>query len=176
MDPPRAYGHDPLDHPAPPRAPGAGSPRALVSRAFTGVQDVVYVALAILLAVSAVAVLVHAGVAFTEGIVGRTLDVRGVVGLLDRILLALMIVELLYTVQVSFREHTLVPEPFVLVALIATIRRILVITAEFGAQGSHDEKLFQQVMWELGLLTVLIGVLVVSLIALRRGAGQRATT
>jgi uncharacterized membrane protein (DUF373 family) len=51
------------------------------------------------------------------------------VDLLDRMLLILMIVELLYTVQVSFREHTLVPEPFLIVGLIAVTRRILVVTA-----------------------------------------------
>jgi uncharacterized membrane protein (DUF373 family) len=89
------------------------------------------------------------------------------VTLLDRILLALMIVELLYTVQVSLREHTLVPEPFLLVALIAAVRRILVITAEFGAQSRPDQVLFGQVLWELALLTVLIVVLVASLVILR---------
>jgi uncharacterized membrane protein (DUF373 family) len=55
-----------------------------------------------------------------------------VVDLLDRILLILMIAEILYTVQVSFREHTLSPEPFLIVGLIAATRRILVITAEFS--------------------------------------------
>ena len=42
-----------------------------------------------------------------------------VIVLLDRILLILMITEFLYTVQVSFREHTLAPEPFLIVGLIA---------------------------------------------------------
>jgi uncharacterized membrane protein (DUF373 family) len=40
-------------------------------------------------------------------------------------LLILLIVELLYTVQVSFREHAVMPEPFLLVGLIAAIRRVL---------------------------------------------------
>jgi len=44
-----------------------------------------------------------------------------------------MIVEILYTVQVSFSEHALVPEPFLIVGLIATIRRLLVLT-----QSSRD--------------------------------------
>ena len=50
-----------------------------------------------------------------------------------------MIIEILYTVQVSFRERVLVPEPFVLVALIAGVRRILVITAEFGTLTNQGE-------------------------------------
>jgi hypothetical protein len=79
-----------------------------------------------------------------------------------------MVIELLYTVQVSFREHALLPEPFLLVALIAAVRRILVITAEFGAQAKPEDTMFRQVMSELALLTVLIVVLVVSLVLLRR--------
>lgn len=42
----------------------------------------------------------------------------------DRILRILLVVELLYTVQVSFREHGLIPEPFLLVGPMAAIRRI----------------------------------------------------
>ena len=124
----------------------------MVSAAFSGVQDAVYVALGVLLAATATIMLVQ--------------------GTVDRILLALMVVELLYTVQVSFREHALVPEPFLLVALIAGVRRILVITAEFSAQDGKDERMFQHVMWELGLLTVLIVVLVVSLVVLRQRTSE----
>ncbi len=129
----------------------------------------VYVALGVLLAVTAAALLVRGGVDLWRAL-GSGVDVRAIVVLLDRILLALMVVELLYTLQVSFREHALVPEPFLLLALIASVRRILVITAEFGAQARPDELLFRQVMWELSLLTVLIMVLVASVVVLRRKA------
>jgi uncharacterized membrane protein (DUF373 family) len=47
------------------------------------------------------------------------------------LLLVMMIVELLYTVQLAFREHALVPEPFLMVGLVAATRRVLVLTAEF---------------------------------------------
>jgi uncharacterized membrane protein (DUF373 family) len=140
--------------------------RSIVSRAFTRLQDLVYVALGVLLSVSAVALLVRGGVDLAGALLAGV-EVRAIVFLLDRILLALMVVELLYTVQVSFREHALVPEPFLVVTLIAAVRRILVITAEFGAQARPDDRLFRQVMWELGLLTVLIVVLVASVVILR---------
>lgn len=141
--------------------------REAVSVGITWVQDVIYVALGVLLALSAAALLLHGGVDLV-GALGRDLDVQAIVQLLDRILLAMMIVELLYTVKVSFRDHLLVPEPFLLVALIAAIRRILVITAEFGAQTPASEEKFRHVMTELGLLTVLILVLVGSAVILRR--------
>ncbi len=147
---------------------GGGRTRRAVSAAFGRVQDVVYVVLGVLLALSAFGLLVHGGIDLARAVT-QGQDVRAIVTLLDRILLALMIVELLYTVQVSFREHTLVPEPFLLVALIAAVRRILVITAELGAQAKPEDFEFSQVMWELALLTGLIVILVVSLVLLRRG-------
>jgi hypothetical protein len=42
----------------------------------------------------------------------------------------LMVLEIFYTVHVSFKEHILRPEPLLIVGLIATIRRILVISVE----------------------------------------------
>jgi uncharacterized membrane protein (DUF373 family) len=144
----------------------ARGPRGLVSRAFSRLQDLVYVGLGVLLSVSAVTLLVHGAIDLFSAVLHG--DVGAIVPLLDRTLLTLMVVELLYTVQVSFREHALVAEPFVLVALIAAVRRILIITAEFGAQARPEEELFRMVMWELALLTVLIVVLVGSLVVLRK--------
>ncbi len=71
-----------------------------------------------------------------------------------------MIVEILYTVQISFREHALIPEPFLIVGLIAGIRRVLVFTAEFGDQMTKGDATFHNAMLELGLLTVMVLALV----------------
>ena len=88
--------------------------------------------------------------------------------MLDRILLILLFVELLYTVQVSFREHALVPEPFLLVGLIAAIRRVLVLTAEFAEVHDQSEMLFRHLIVELVVLAILIIMLVTSLFLLRK--------
>jgi hypothetical protein len=75
----------------------------------------------------------------------------------------------LYTVQVSFRSHTLAPEPFVMVGLIAVIRRLLVLTAELPQLLEQNKpELFRQISIELALLAVLIISLVASLVLLRR--------
>jgi len=79
-----------------------------------------------------------------------------------------MVVELLYTVQVSFREHTNVPEPFLIVGLVAVIRRILVITAETTERQVKTEAAFRFAVIELGLLTVMVLALVASLLMSRR--------
>ena len=93
-----------------------------------------------------------------------------VVGILDQILLILLIIELLYTVQVSFREHGLLAEPFLVVALIATIRRVLILTAEVSKLP--EKTIFLHTMLELALLTGMILVLVGSLIMLQKQRRQ----
>ena len=49
---------------------------------------------------------------------------------MNELLIVLMLVEILHTVRISIRSHVLVTEPFLVVGLIAAIRRILVITLE----------------------------------------------
>ena len=147
------------------------SARALVARGFTHVEDVVYVGLGVLLAGAAVVLLADGAMMFWRALVAGELPAE-VIELLDRILLILMIAEILYTVQVSLREHALIPEPFLVVGLIAGIRRVLVLTAEFADLLEKGEQVFRNAMLELGLLTVMILVLVASLVLLRRRQAQ----
>jgi uncharacterized membrane protein (DUF373 family) len=141
--------------------------RAWVARGFGRVEDVVYVGLGLLLAATAVALLGHAVFELGAALVGGHLPGRAV-ELLDRILLILLVVEILYTVQVSFREHALAPEPFLIVGLIAVTRRILVLTAEFESLLREGGPPFRDAMLELTVLAVLVLVLVVSVVLLRR--------
>ena len=140
--------------------------RGFLARGFTLVEDVVYLGLGALLAVSAMLLLGSAAASFVRQLAGGTISVA-VIGLLDRLLLTLMIVELLYTVQVSFREHALVPEPFLIVGLVAATRRILVLTAEFGTLTSRSDEVFRASMIELSVLTLMIVAFVASLLMLR---------
>ena len=143
--------------------------REWVARGFTRVEDAVYVGLGLLLAATAVALLVTTGVTLVRSVLERALAAR-VIDLLDQVLLVFMIVEILYTVQVSFREHVLVPEPFLIVGLIAAIRRVLVLTAEFGDLLTKGGTVFQNAMLELALLTVMVLALVAALVLVRRRA------
>ncbi len=157
-----------------------GKSRTFIARIFTVVEDVVYVGLGVLLAASAAALLVSAIASCAQSLVGGTFG-RDVVQLLDRILLVLLVVELLYTVQVSFREHVIVPEPFLLIGLIAAIRRILVLTAELGHAGAEAAKgddAIRRFAMELGVLALLVVALAAALYVLRRkdttSSAQRA--
>lgn len=142
-----------------------------VSRAFTTTEDVVYIGLGFLLASSALTLLAKSVIDFWQGVVSGKIST---IELLDRILLVLLIVELLYTVQVSLREHSLVPEPFLLVGVISAIRRVLVLTAEFD--GMHQRAVItpQQFAIELAVLTVFILALAMSLLLLRRRSASVA--
>jgi len=137
--------------------------REFIGEQFGRAEDVVYIVLGFLLACTAGALLVTSSIELMRSIVqGNPMD--AMVSLLDRLLLVLMVVEILYTVQVSFRAHALVPEPFLIVGLIAVVRRILVVTAAVSAlmekgQAAH----FQEAMIELALLTLMVIALVVSL-------------
>ncbi|HVG79619.1 MAG TPA: phosphate-starvation-inducible PsiE family protein [Patescibacteria group bacterium] len=143
--------------------------REWVARIFTRAEDVVYVGVGVLLAASALALLVTSAFGFVQSVLNGALAGR-VVDLLDQILLVFMIVEILYTVQISFREHALIPEPFLIVGLIAGIRRALVLTAEFGDLMTKGDATFHNAMLELGLLTVMVLALVWALVLVRRRA------
>jgi uncharacterized membrane protein (DUF373 family) len=140
-----------------------------IARWLSRVEDVVYVGLAVLLSILALGLLVDGAVAFVRSTAGGEL-VERVPMLLDRFLLILMVVEILYTVQVSLREHTLVPEPFLVVGLIAGIRRILVLTAEFSTMVEEGGEAFRNAMLELSILTAMVLALVGALAILRRRA------
>jgi uncharacterized membrane protein (DUF373 family) len=145
--------------------------RSWVARVFTAVEDVVYVGLGILLAGCSLALLVSGLINFGQNLMAGSLTTN-IVSLLDRVLLILLVVELLYTVQVSFREHALMPEPFLLVGLIAGIRRVLLLTAELAHVHEQSEAVFRHFIVELLTLTVLIVALVISLVLLRKRSGM----
>ena len=86
-----------------------------------------------------------------------------------------MIVEILHTVGVSFRSHTLTAEPFLVVGLIASIRRMLVLTLESsqvgqagGALSTGGQASLNAATLELIVLGFLILVMVISIFLLRR--------
>jgi uncharacterized membrane protein (DUF373 family) len=125
--------------------------RAWIARSFVVVEDLVYITLGVLLSVAAVVLLFSAVADFGRTVISANATSHTVIAL-DRILLVLLVVELLYTVQVSFREHAQTPEPFLLVGLIAAIRRVLVVTAEFGEPGVKSDVMVHQFVLELSVL------------------------
>ena len=135
----------------------------------------IYSVLAVLLSLTALVGIASAARLLWDGVIHRTMAVE-TLQVLDRLLVVLMLVEILHTVRVSIRSHILVTEPFLVVGLIASIRRILVITLEASTltnQGSwttQGASIFRASMVELGLLGLLILILVFCITLLRRSA------
>ena len=82
--------------------------------------------------------------------------VKAMVHLLDRVLLALMLAEIIYTVGRITRTQQLETEPFLIVGIIAAIRRMLIITAESAGHVKLQDPLFQAILAELALFAVII--------------------
>jgi uncharacterized membrane protein (DUF373 family) len=141
--------------------------RARVVGALSLVEDIIYSGLGVLLAGYAIALLVRGFINFVHLASGHA-SPDEIVDLLDQALMILLVVELLYTVQVSFREHGLVTEPFLVIGLISVMRRILVLTAQFPALAQAQESSFRHAVAELVLLTLMVVVLVGALISMQR--------
>jgi uncharacterized membrane protein (DUF373 family) len=95
---------------------------------------------------------------------GEVNRIKVIIEIVAKTLLLLMIIEILVTVRISIREHTICAEPFFIVGLIASIRRILIISVETAYM--HD--FFYQYMIEIGVLTLLSIVFVLSIVLLRK--------
>jgi uncharacterized membrane protein (DUF373 family) len=148
--------------------------RHVVTTSLHIVEDIVYIGLGLLLAAIAIWLLLSAAWTFVHTLVDGTFTSQ-IVNVLDQILLVLLIIEVLYTVVLSFRQHSLTAEPFLVVALIAIVRKILVLTARIADLPSDSESTFRHYVIELGVFGLLLLVLVISLILMQRHARQAAT-
>ena len=88
-------------------------------------QDVVTVCVGTLLIALAMALLVSGIVDFFTSVGAHSSVDSAAINLLDRVLLVLILVEIVHTVVLSLRAHSLVAQPFIVVGLVAVIRRIL---------------------------------------------------
>ncbi len=135
------------------------------------VENAIYMAVGLLLVATAATVLFNAGQNFVISLV-KGLLAKEVLHILDSLLLVLMLVEILHTVGISVRQHELTCEPFLIIGLIAAVRRILIITAEQSRlilEGNLE--MFRAILLELAALSFMIFIIVLSLYLLRRRGG-----
>jgi hypothetical protein len=137
--------------------------RATAVQLIERVEDSIYMLVALLLLVAAVFLLVS-GVRDAVGELQGSQDpVNVVLTFLDKGLLLFMVAELLHTVRITVHERALAAEPFLIVGLIAGIRRVLILTAhtEAGFTWSTDGI-------QLAILIGLILVMAVAILIWRR--------
>lgn len=130
-------------------------------------EDLIYLLIGGLLAAIATVLLFSAAQVFLEALREGVLKGKAP-QILDTLLLVLMLVEIMHTIRVSIIERTLVAEPFLIVALIAGIRRILILTTEASHYIQDRPETFKLAMVEMVILVLFFVVLVVCIILLRR--------
>ena len=89
-------------------------------------QDFVSLLVGVVLVLLAVTILAAGVVDFFRQVSHQSVAISGE-NLLDRVLLVLILTEIVHTVVLSLRAHSLVAQPFIVVGLVAVIRRILFI-------------------------------------------------
>jgi len=117
-------------------------------------QDLVSVVVGLVLIVLAAAELVSGIVDFFAEVKKSSIDAAGI-NLLYRVLLVLILVEIVHTVVLSLRAHHLVAQPFIIVGLVAVIRKILVVLSGTGTVPTP----------QLALLIAMVFVFVAALLA-----------
>jgi len=130
-------------------------------------EMLLYAAVSLLLAAAAVLVLVGTVHELARGISAGNGAVNTGVSVLDRVLLTLIIAELVYTLRFVLRTHTIAVEPFLFIGLIAVVRRILIVTAQFERPPSSGRAL-TDLLLELGLLGFLTLALSLAVFLVRR--------
>jgi phosphate starvation-inducible membrane PsiE len=131
------------------------------------VENIVLTLIAAVLALLAVLLLGSSVITMVSALLaGQIRD--SAIDILDGVLLVMMTMEIVYTVALSLRSHSLVAEPFLVVGAIAAIRRMLVITAESTKLELSNPDAFRNTLVELGLLAVIIIALAVSIYVIRR--------
>ncbi len=91
-----------------------------------------------------------------------------VIELLGSLLLVFILTEIIHTIRVVIDEKILVAEPFLIVGIVAAIRRMVVLSAE--AQELLGKPAFTDAMAELAILTVAVVLLGFTIFLLRRTA------
>ena len=126
--------------------------------ALEAAETVVYLAIAALLVAASFVLL---GVAAKDLVdVVDDFDTNPVVEALDTLLLLFILVELLAAVRITISKRELVAEPFLLVGIIASIKEIVVLSVK-AAESIGDGQTFEDQLWEiavLGVVVLLLGV------------------
>jgi uncharacterized membrane protein (DUF373 family) len=157
-----------------PESPLPGEAKGRANRGLlaglVGFEVLLYAAVGLLLAAAAVLVLVGTVHELADGISSGKGSVKIAVTVLDRIQLTLIIAELVYTLRFVLRTHQIAVEPFLFIGLIAVVRRILIVTAQFERPPTGGRALTNFLL-ELGLLGFLAFALSLAVFLVRRGRG-----
>ena len=134
-----------------------------IQKTITAGENIIYIIIIVLLFASA-GLLIYDEVLTFLHITSESFGIMLIIEIIAKTLLLLMIIEILTTVRISIQKHELSAEPFLIVGLIASIRRILIISVETAYVQEH----FNNFMIEIGVLTGLIFIFIISIVLMRK--------
>ncbi len=120
-------------------------------------QDYVAGVVGVVLILLATVLIVSGLVGFVHDLATKNVPAAAT-GLLDRLLLVLIVAEIVHTVVLSLRAHRLVAQPFIVVGLVAVIRKILLVLSNEASVNTT----------QLALLIAMVVAFVAGLIAVSR--------
>jgi hypothetical protein len=134
---------------------------ARLLRVFEIAEDAIHVLVAFLLIGLAVTLM---GDVVNDVIVafrGRQVALQAVLTVLDKTLVLVIVAELLHTVRISIEDRaSLNAEPFLVVALVAAVRRVLILTAEAEVSFQWNPHGIELTIM-IGLILALAGAIVI---------------
>lgn len=138
--------------------------RSRTADGFRYIEQVFYVLVATALAAAGAGLFVYVVYSFFTGL-GDSSFLTITLELLDGLLLVFITTELLHTVRAVIDESTLLTEPFLIVGMVAVIRRLILISAE--AKELVGTPTFGDLMLEMGILTGVVVALGLTIFMMR---------
>jgi uncharacterized membrane protein (DUF373 family) len=137
--------------------------RATAVRLIERLEEGIYLIVAVLLVVAAIFLVISATRDAITEFQSSQDPLNIVLTVLDKGLVLFMVAELLHTVRITVHERALAAEPFLIVGLIAGIRRVLILTAQTEGGFNWNPQGIQ-----LLVLTGLVLVMAVAILVWRR--------
>ncbi len=138
--------------------------RDRTERLFGFAEDIFYVGVALALVLAGVILFGYVIYDFAAHATEEPMSTL-ILGLLDGLLLVFIITEIIHTIRVVIDEKILVSEPFLVVGIVAAIRRLVVVSAE--AKDLFGKPEFSDAMVEIGVLTGAVLALGLTIFMLR---------
>lgn len=138
--------------------------RGFTADLFGYAEDLFYVAVAAALCVAGVILLGYGLYNFVTHIDDLPLS-SNILEFLDSMLLVFIVTELIHTIRTVIDDKVLTAEPFLIVGIVAAIRRLVVLSAE--AKDLLGTPTFTDAMLEIGILTGTTLILGLAIFLLR---------
>jgi uncharacterized membrane protein (DUF373 family) len=135
-------------------------------------ETIVYAIAFLLLVSAAVLVVIGGAEAVVQAANHKVGTLQGGVLILDRVLMVLIIAEIAATLRNVLLYHEIAAEPFLFIGLIASVRRILMVTAAFEQPRSDQE--LNRLLLELGALGLLVIGIAAAIFMIRFSARRAA--